>query len=431
MASDTRSKTPTIMNSDNGSFRRIRESQCRSHLSLFVSLLSMTAAAQSTAPPQVPQLLDVKAGLWEFVRVTTVLSHQTIPPEMFANYPKDQRDKIIEEIRAKENAAHPNTQKENLCLPKQEEPLTKLMAIPASDCVRTVTSSSQVYQMHVSCPAKAPDNAAAAQTVVQDSHFERIDAENFKGTINANESAPSVKLNVSLIFTAHFLRDTCGPAPLPPGEAVPISVSTKRIGNRYEIHIQNQTDQAVTAYAFQMGGLGGGGSTRFVDTRVDGGQPLKPHGGAAQYFPDGMPVASGAVTAGVLANGAAFGQPKTLSDLMGRRMARLRALKAIAAIFCAAERGGQDSSSVIKALQTQPPYTDPSNIAMLSNIYAGTFVGMAERMKHGEGAQPMSIPQASQLVASQAEALAMDPVKDPSGHLYITPDLMPTACARP
>jgi hypothetical protein len=391
--------------------------------------------AQSAPPPQVPQPLDVKAGLWELVKVTTVLMHQTIPPEMFANYPKDQRDKIIDDIRTKENTPHPNTQKINLCLPKQEQTLTTGLAIPSNDCARTVSSSNQASQTHIICPAKAaanalPSNAAASATMVQDSHFERIDAENFKGTITANQSGPSLKLNVTIAFTAHFVRDTCGPAPLPPGQAVPISVSTRRIGNRYEIHIQNQTGQAVTAYAFQMGTLGGGGSTRFVDTRIDGGQPLKPHGGAAQYFPEGVPVASGAVTAGVFADGAAFGEPKTLAELMGRRTTRARALKAVGAILCAAERSGQDADAVIKTLQNQPPYQDPSNIAMLSNIYAGTFAGLAERMKKGGGAQPISVPQAMQLVISQAEALAMDPVKDPSGHLYITPDLMPSACAK-
>ena len=49
-------------------------------------------------------------------------------------------------------------------------------------------------------------------------------------------------------------------------------------------------------------------------------------------------------------------------------------------------------------------------------------------MKKGSGGQPLPIPQAVQIVITQAEALAMDPVKDPSGHLYITPDLMPGAC---
>jgi hypothetical protein len=418
------------MNGKNDGSRLVRESHRRPRLRSFFSLLifaGTTAVAQSPGP-QVPQPLDVKAGLWELVKVTTVLMHQTIPPEMFANFPKDQRDKIIDDIRAKENTPHPNTQKLNLCLPKQEQALTTVMAIPSSDCARTVTSSNQGSQTHISCPTKAASNAAASATMVQDSHFERIDTENFKGTITANQLSPSLKLNATVAFTAHFVRDTCGPAPLPPGQAVPISVSTARIGNRYEIHIQNQTDKPVTAYAFQMGTLGGGGNTRFVDTRIDGGQPMKPHGGAAQYFPEGMPVASGAVTAGVFADGTAVGEPKTLAELMARRTTRVRALKAVGAILCAAGRSGQDPSAVIKTLQTQPPYQDPSNVAMLSNIYAGTFNGMAERMKKGVGAQPMSIPQAMQHVASQADALAMDPVKDPSGRLYITPDQMPAAC---
>jgi hypothetical protein len=394
---------------------------------LALIFIGSTASAQP-AGPQVPEPLDVKAGLWELVKVTTVLMHQTIPTEMFSNYPKDQRDKLIDDIRAKENTPHPNTQKLNLCLPKQEQTLTTVMAITSSDCVRTVTSTNQASQTHIACPAKAPTNAAASATMLQDSHFERIDAENFKGTITANQSGPSSKLNVAIAFTAHFVRDTCGPAPLPPGQAVPISVSTRRMGNRYEIHIQNQADQPATAYAFQMGGLGGGGSTRFVDARVDGGQPLKPHGGAAEYFPDGMPVASGAVTAGVFADGSAFGEPKTRSELMARRITRLRALKAIGAIFCAAERSGQDPSAVVKTLQNQPPYQDPSNIAMLANLYVGTFNGVAERMKKGADGQPMSILHAMQFVMSQGDALGQDPVRDPSGHLYITPDMMPSAC---
>lgn len=388
-------------------------------------LLSATALADS---PQVPEALDIKPGLWELVKVTTVMMHQTIPPEMFSNYAKDQRAKIIDDIRAKENTPHPNTQKINLCLPKQEQMLTTVMAIPANDCARTVTSSNQASQTHISCPTKAPSNEAAGATMVQDSHFERIDAENFKGAITANQTSAALKINATVTFTAHFVRDTCGPAPLPPGQAVPISISTARIGNRYEIHIQNQTDQPVTAYAYQMGALGGVGGTHFVDSRIDGGQPMKPHGGAAQYFPNGVPVASGAVTAGVFANGTAFGEPKTLSELMARRTTRLHALKAIAVIFCAAERSGQDPNSVVKTLQNQPPYQDPSNQAMLANLYVGTFAGMAERMKHGSQGQPMSINQAMQLVMSQAEALALDPIKDPSGHLYVTPDSMPTAC---
>ena len=49
---------------------------------------------------------------------------------MFPNYPKDQRDKIIDDIRAKENAAHPNIQKGNLCMPKQEQAMTGLHGGP-------------------------------------------------------------------------------------------------------------------------------------------------------------------------------------------------------------------------------------------------------------------------------------------------------------
>jgi hypothetical protein len=180
----------------------VRKPKRRPHIRSFFSLLILfntTAMAQSAAPPQVPHPLDVKPGLWEFVKVVTVLMHQTIPPEMFANFPKDQRDKIIDDIRAKENAAHPNTQKGNLCMPKQEQALTGLMVVPASDCAKTVTSSGNGSQTHIICPAKAPANALAANaaataTVVQDSHFERIDAENFKGTITANQSAPSLKM---------------------------------------------------------------------------------------------------------------------------------------------------------------------------------------------------------------------------------------------
>jgi hypothetical protein len=89
---------------------------------------------------------------------------------------------------------------------------------------------------------------------------------------------------------------------------------------------------------------------------------------------------------------------------------------------------------------TQPPdeprenilsvltYTDPSNIAMLSNVYAVRFVGMAECMQHGSGGKPTPIQQATQNVMFQSAALALDPVKDPSGNLYVTPDLMPQAC---
>jgi hypothetical protein len=398
-----------------------------------LSVAGLAMADQSPAPPQVPQPLDIKPGLWEVVKVTTILNHQMNLEKMFSQYPSEQRDKLIADIRAQENKPHPSTQKGNICLPKQEQTITTAIVYPANDCTRTVTSSGQGSDMHVVCPANAQNNAPTSAVVEQTSHFERIDAENFKGTISAHESSDALKMNADLTFTAHWLRDTCGPAPLPPGQAVPISVSTARIGNRYEVHIQNQTAQPVTAYAFQLAGLGGQSTTRFIDARLDGGQPMKPHGGAAQYFPDGVPVATGAVTAGVFADGTAVGEPKTLVELMGRRLARLRALKAIAAILCDAERKGQDPSAVIKILQTPPPYTDPSNIAMLSNVYASAFVGMAERMKHGSGGEQMPIQQAAQNVISQGTALALDPVKDPSGNLYVTPELMPQACgpARP
>ncbi|MGB6355372.1 MAG: DUF3617 family protein, partial [Steroidobacteraceae bacterium] len=352
------------------------------------SFASLAMADQPPAPPAVPQPLDIKPGLWEVVKVTTVVNHQNLD-QMFSQYPPAQRDKIIADIRAQENKPHPNTQKGNLCLPKQEQAIMTLIVYPANDCTRTGTSSDHGSDMHVVCPAKTQNNAPISALVEQSSHFQRIDAENFTGTISAHESSDALKMNADLTFTAHWLRDTCGPAPLPPGQAVPISVSTARIGNRYEIHIQNQTAQPVTAYAFQLAGLGGQSSTRFVDARLDGGQPMKPHGGAAQYLPDGLPVATGAVTAGVFADGTAVGEPKTLAELMGRRLARLRALKAIAAILCDSERKAQDPGAVIKILQSPPPYTDPSNIAMLSNVYVGTFVGMAERLKHGSGAQPL------------------------------------------
>jgi hypothetical protein len=390
-----------------------------------LSFASITIADQSSVLPEVPQALDIKPGLWEVVKVVNIHNHQMNLEKVFSQYPSDQRDKLIADIRAQEDKPHPNTQKGNVCLPKQEQAITALLVYPANGCPRTLTSSGLGSDMHVVCPAKTQNDGSITAAIEQTSHFERIDAENFKGAISGHESSDALKMNAELTFSAHWLRDTCGPAPLPPGQAVPISVSTARIGNRYEVHIQNQTAQPVTAYAFQLAGLGGQGSTRFVDARLDGVQPMKPHGGAAQYFPDGMPITAGAVTAGVFADGTAVGEPKTLAELMGRRVARLRALKAIAAMLCDAERKGLDSSAVVKILQSPPPYTDPSNIAMLSNVYVGTFVGMAERMQHGSGGQSMPIQQAAQNVTSQSTALALDPVKDPNGNLYVTPDLMP------
>jgi len=409
----------------------MRIARPRPIVNVIAALSFSTAAigAQSPAPPESPQPLDLKPGLWEVVKVTTILNHQMNLEQIFAQYTPSQRDKLIADIRAKEDTPHPNTQKGNLCFPKQEPAMTALIVYAANDCSRTVTASAQASGMHVVCPTKAQNTAASSAIVEQTSHFELIDAENFTGTISAHESSDALKMNADIRFTGHWLRDTCGPAPLPPGQAVPISVSTARIGNRYEIHIQNQTAQPVTAYAFQISGLGGQGSTRFVDARLDGAQPIKPHGGAAQYFPDGVPVATGAVIAGVFADGTAVGEPKTLAELMGRRVSRLRALKAISTILCEAERKGQDPGSVVQRLQSPAPYTDPSDIAMLSNVYTGTFVNLAERMKHNGGGPPMSIEQAMQNVTSQSVALALDPVRDPGGKLYITPDLMPQACA--
>src|SRR5271154_2446126 len=92
-----------------------------------LSFASITIADQSSVLPEVPQALDIKPGLWEVVKVVNIHNHQMNLEKVFSQYPSDQRDKLIADIRAQEDKPHPNTQKGNVCLPKQEQAITALL----------------------------------------------------------------------------------------------------------------------------------------------------------------------------------------------------------------------------------------------------------------------------------------------------------------
>jgi len=140
-----------------------------------------------------------------------------------------------------------------------------------SDCTRQWIARDPVAELRIFCPEGKNRGSSREQTTryhrLDDEHYESSYAEKIGG-------ASGFEATTTISAKGHWLRDACGPAPHPAQFDVPITVSTRRIGNRLEFHLQSLADLPITAYAYMRGA--GGANLHFVDARISNVAPMKP-----------------------------------------------------------------------------------------------------------------------------------------------------------
>jgi len=158
-------------------------------------LLPNRAAAQINAPSGAIHPLDVKTGFWELTLSSRVISQ--VPAELLANLSPDQRAKIIDQYKTA--GAKETVQKSTFCLKTEDLETGNVLNINGASGPKEVTSSSQKLMVHIT-----------SEQVDQTSQFERVDPENFRGSIQMIGKAPS---SVTLLrnVVAKWVRPNCVP----------------------------------------------------------------------------------------------------------------------------------------------------------------------------------------------------------------------------
>lgn len=203
--------------------------QTRPIASLFVAIavvmfLASTVAVESAAPgavqdaldPSKIRPLDLKAGFWELNY--HVSSIQKIPrmsaediKKMTANMTPEQAKKWIADLnaaydKAEQAAAKGSDKKMTSCPLDHSLETTPQISFGATDCTWTTKADGQSLHLHVLC-RKGTDQEAE-----QWNDFERIDAENFKGTIRIHNVAANPSLIITTI-SGKWARDSCKAPP--------------------------------------------------------------------------------------------------------------------------------------------------------------------------------------------------------------------------
>jgi hypothetical protein len=207
------------------------------------------------------------------------------------------------------------------------------------------------------------------------------------------------------------------------GQGSPANVSRGdarliRQGNDYLVGAINRSSVPMSAYSIEIVMYGSGQRIRhFYDARMVGRPPIRPGGGMQEGHPG---IIVGAVLlAAVFTDGTSFGDGKQVGDLMERRVARLRALTETAALLCETQGKGAGLQAAVDTLEERRRSLQSTGSAMMSSIETAQFTAIINEVKRAgaEGADPVAA--ALRSIEASGAPLLLDPVKDPSGQLYI------------
>ena len=131
---------------------------------------------------------------------------------LFRNATPEQRAKSMADLRAQEAATvakqQRGTDRKTTSCPLNQGFESKVEIAAGPNCSRTTSSTAERLSLHISC--RAPDGTPGAEQI---SSFERIDAENFKGTVQVF-SRVAIVGTVTESFVGHWRGDSCS-HPLP------------------------------------------------------------------------------------------------------------------------------------------------------------------------------------------------------------------------
>jgi hypothetical protein len=190
---------------------------------LLLALLIANGALASSADradqaPATVRPLELKQGLWEIhlnVATSGMIprpSPETIRALTAAMTPEQRRD-YVAELQARQDKAEQEAKRgrdrTGLICPLSQDFETRIEANPQAErCTRTIRSTGQELHLRLACASL--DGVAATE---QDSDFERIDSENFRGTIQVTTRGERTVI-ITETYLGHWRAESC-PDPSP------------------------------------------------------------------------------------------------------------------------------------------------------------------------------------------------------------------------
>ena len=167
-------------------------------LASFVLVCSSLFWAQGNLAP-----LNVKLGLWETTRDTTIGGMAPIPPEALAKMTPEQRAKMDQAIGPGSGQLKTNVRK--TCITAE-----KMQKVPfgdeRKDCTYTVSSGSATKrEVHFSC---TQENGKMKVNGVF--HVEALSSESVKGSMEIATEGGDRKMTMNSTFSSKWLGPSCG-----------------------------------------------------------------------------------------------------------------------------------------------------------------------------------------------------------------------------
>jgi hypothetical protein len=172
--------------------------------------------AQTSAQPGAVQKLDVRQGYWE-VRMHASATGVMKPAsregleKLYGQFSPEQREEAIAAYRATEREeaekfAKGGDNKHAFCPLNQDFESSNQISNPSNCSKQIIRSTGQELTLRITCQ---PSDAASRSE--QTNHFERIDPQNFKGTVEVINGGGGPTVNQT--FTAKWLGDSCANPP--------------------------------------------------------------------------------------------------------------------------------------------------------------------------------------------------------------------------
>jgi hypothetical protein len=391
------------------------------------AMMAGSTSKNSRAPGQT-KYLDLKPGSWEVdmhtstTGVLTPMSDDAVQ-KATASMNAEQRAQWTAVLRAREKtiietAKKGTDKKSTLCPLNQNFEINSQGKFSPIECTSTTRSSGQQLHSEIICH-EGNGNSAWQQT----SDFERIDAENFKGTIQVSAKNDDNTMRVvTEEFSGKWLGDTCAPAPPPPLMAAILVVD----GNDNRTRVGNLAAVPMTAYAIQIVMYGSNQRIRhFYDARCVALPPISPHSTKDEVH-EGILLGTKPIAA-VFADGSTFGDAREIADIMARRVDRLKGFAAVSSTLCSAQRNGISREAVLASLQSQKDKLPNLGTSMANSMQESAYHDAIFFMKQ-HPQQPVGIPETLKYVRDSAALLAADPIKDGEGKLYVKPEATQLSC---
>jgi hypothetical protein len=396
------------------------------------------ASQQESALPPGSTPLDLKAGLWDVtVHMSSVAPRKILDtPELRKSMSQLSREEQDKQIAIYQQAVDLNREllmkgkdvESKACLGNHNWETADFLQQSTAACTKTYTSTSDRLTLRVICPITPGGTPEAAETedVVE---IDRIDSENFKASNKITYSGSEPRVD-SAVWTGKWIRPNCANAPTAEQIAeanAPVTARVEWEGNQYRTVTFNHAKQPMSAFYLKIGVYGAGVPEQNVyDARIQVDSIIRPGG----MLPSGHPgkLTGVKVISAIFTDGSTFGDPIGIKLLMHNRRIKLRSLAEVYADLCEAQRRGLDRDAAVAAVDAHSQKLASIRNSLDDEVQKGTFDTFVSYMRFVRAHQP-SVSDAMKSLQEHAAQMAVDPVKDANGNLYIKPSDAALACS--